>query len=499
MIVDSWLKIEEKDGVAFDLLKTKLTVPNPDYLSRKKMGFKTTELLVKGNCFDCEKSFTKTYQTKKEVPKQCTFCGGTVKYLMDEVEMRKSDPLYKEVGNQLWIPRALVHNYKFYNIEDNTQLGDREVDFNSKIKLGPNEYTALNQGKFIKEMEEALTGSYGAIGQAPAGSGKTVMALELISRFKRPAAILVHKEFLMNQWADRIMSFYNISRDDIGFVQQDVCDFQGKKIVIIMIQSLLARDYPKSMFDYFGTLCIDECHRVAALEFRKAIVMFPARYRLGVTATPKRPDGLEKVFFWHIGEIASVGERQGLKPKVRVISTDVRPTSMELNNMYDFRGKQNLNKVVTYLIEHQKRNEIIVDLLLKALQTNRKILVLSGRLAHLETLHNMLDLKMLKEGARYTKGYYIGGMSEKDRSISATRHCIFGTFAMAQEALDIQELDTLFLVTPKSDIEQSTGRILRMLEGKKEPIVIDFSDSIEICVAMLRKRVNMYKQLGYKL
>ena len=497
MRIDSWLKIIPEDNLNYELLKPKLTVPNPEYMSRKKMGFKTTEFVVDGKCMECGKAYHKTYQTRKEIPKSCTECGDSIKYLIEEVEMQKTDALYKEMGNELWIPRSLIENYKNYTIVDDTSLGDREVDFKSKIQLGPNKYTAMDQNHFVEELTKSLQTGYGAIGQSQAGSGKTIMSLEVIARLGRPAAILVHKEFLMNQWAERIMDCYKIEKEDIGFVQQDVWEFQGKKIVIMMIQSLLARDYPKSLFDYFGTICIDEVHRIAAYEFRKAIVLFPARYRFGVTATPRRQDNLENVFFWHIGNIAVVGEQQGLKPTVKVVNTNIRPTMMEMNNMYDFRGKQNLNKVIDYLIDNGGRNKLLVNLLVKALKAGRKILLLSGRLAHLETLKNMLDLQMVKEELRYTTGYYIGGMNEEERTISATRHCIFGTFAMAQEALDIQDLDTLFLTTPKSDIEQSTGRILRLLEGKKEPMVIDLSDSIDICIAMLRKRVKMYKELGY--
>ena len=498
MKVDSWLKITPEDGYDYELLKPKLTVNNPEYLTRKKMGFKTTELQVQGKCPNCGKEVHETYQKRKDIPKECKRCLSPVKYLIDEVEMRRKDPLYKEVGNELWVPRALVHNYQGNNkLEDNTTMGDREVDFKSKIQLGPNEHTAMDQNHFVDELTKSLQNGYGAIGQSLAGSGKTVMALEVISRLKRPTAVLVHKEFLMNQWAERVMDFYNIKKEDVGFVQQDVCEYSNKKIVIIMIQSLLAREYPKSLFDYFGTICIDEVHRVAATEFRKSIVLFPARYRFGVTATPRRQDNLENVFFWHVGDIAVVGEQQGLKPEVKVVKTNVTPTTMERNRFYDFRGKQNLNKVTDYLINSSQRNKLIVSLLVKALKANRKVLLLSGRLAHLENLKNMLELQMIKEGIRHTTGYYIGGMKEEERTISATRQCIFGTFAMAQEALDIQDLDSLFLTTPKSDIEQSTGRILRLMEGKKKPIVIDFSDEIEICIAMLKKRVNMYKDLGY--
>ena len=105
---------------------------------------------------------------------------------------------------------------------------------------------------------------------------------------------------------------------------------------------------------------------------------------------------------------------------------------------------------------------------------------------------------MLRENLRYTIGYYIGGMSEIDRKISATRDLILATYQMSSEGLDIPELDTLFMVTPRGDIEQAVGRILRENPDKKEPMVLDFVDyTIPICYGLARKRINQYKKLGY--
>lgn len=498
MRIDSWLKLDQSDGIQFDLLKTTLTVPNPSYTSRVRMGFKTTEFNVHGKCTKCNKQIYKTYQYTKEIPKDCLYCKAPIKYIVNEVEMRRQDNLYKEIGNELWVPRGLITKYmQTHSYTDATTLGAYEVDFNSRIQLGPSKFSEDNQVTFVDNFIKGITDNFGAIGQAPPGYGKTVCCLEAIAQLKRPAAIIVHKEFFMNQWSERIMASYKIKESDIGFVQQDTCEFQDKKIVMIMIQSLLAREYPSALFDHFGTICIDECHRIAAQEFRKAIVMFPARYRMGVTATPRRADGMENVFFFHIGEIAAVGEKRKLKPKIKVVKTKLQPTDRDLRHMYDFRGKQNLNKVINYLIDHDKRNRSIVGLLKKALKSGRKIMVLSGRLDHLERLKNMMDMEMVKDKLRFTSGYYIGGMNEEERTISATRQLIFATFQMAEEGLDIPDLDTLFLVTPKSDIEQAVGRILRTFEGKKEPLVVDFSDNIEICMNMLRKRATFYRRMDF--
>jgi len=454
--VDSWLKIGPEDGLNHELLKTKLTVPNPEYQSRVQLG-----LSVDG--------------------------------------VRRFDVLYHEEDGELWVPRALAEKYKKKGkkIED-CMCDGYEVDFRSRIRLGPNEERKEEQKPFVEKLTEAVRNSYGAIGQAEAGFGKTVCALEVAARLGRTTAVLVHKEFLMNQWAERISECFDIDESEIGFVQQDRCEYRGKKIVMIMVQSLLARKYPKDLFDYFGTVIVDEVHRFGAVEFRKAITMFPARYRLGVTATPRRSDGLEKVFLWHIGDIAVVGAKRKLKPRIIMVRTNVVPSDLEMKRMRDFRGEITLSKVVNWLVTSERRNRLIVQLLLKALDAGRKVLVLSSRREHLNVLRHMLRTEVGKAGKQYSTGLYVGGMTDEERSVSATKDCIFGTYQMAAEGLDIPDLDTLFLTTPKGDIEQSVGRILRTVDGKKEPVVVDFVDmSIGLCVGLTNKRIKQYRELGY--
>ena len=456
MYVDSWLKIEERDRLKHDLLMTKLTVPNPEFQSRSKMGFSTNGI-------------------------------------------RRFDNLYEVVDGELWVPRALVQGYveKGKDVEDRTVMG-KAIDFKSKIKLGPNENFKQDQISWVEGMVEILEGSYGAIGQAEPGFGKTVMSLEVIARLGRTAIVLVHKEFLMNQWAERIMECYDIDESEIGFIQQDVCEYKGKKIVIAMVQSLIARDYPEDMFQYFGTCVTDECHRFGAVEFRKAITMFPSRYRFGVTATPRRNDGLECVFLWHIGEIAVVGGARELKPRIEMVRTDVAPTDLEMRRMRDFRGEVSMHKVLDWLTTSQERNEMIVGLIMNALRAKRKVLVLSGRRAHLTELKQMVEFEMKRKGESFSSGYYVGGMSEDEREESSKKSLILGTSQMASEGLDIPDLDTLFLTTPMGDVEQAVGRILRTVRGKKEPVVVDFVDrSIGLCIGLSRKRLSQYKKLGY--
>jgi superfamily II DNA or RNA helicase len=239
------------------------------------------------------------------------------------------------------------------------------------------------------------------------------------------------------------------------------------------------------------------CHRFAAKEFRKTIVKFPAKYRLGVTATPERRDGMEDVFFWHIGEIAAKGSKRKIKPRVVMVDTKIPVTRTQKRTLAK-NGSIGWSTMITYLTERDDRNRKLAKELFKALKAGRKILALSDRRDHLRELARLVKIMMKKYDERFTIGFYVGGTDKMERTIAAGRDLVFGTYQMAEEGLDIPALDTLFLMTPRSAVEQAVGRILRQHDSKKEPLVVDFVDTaFYLAQGVARKREQQYKELGY--
>lgn len=464
MRLGSWLEITESDGINFDRLKATLEVPNPSFLSAQSQGFSTAGL-------------------------------------------HRFDSLYEEGfarGEKvLRVPRALVNLYgRGHDVED-VRCDGYPAEMPLLLRLGPTEERKEDQTQFVDALVRAAKTKTGAVGQASPGYGKTLCSLAVASKLGRTTAVLVHKSFLLEQWLERITQALDIAPSDIGVVQQARCDFRGKKIVLIMAQSLLSsRKYPPDLFTYFGTVMVDEVHRFGAVEFRKVITQFPARYRIGVTATPDRKDGLQEVFFKHIGEIAHVGSVPELKAHVKFVPAKMVVTDSMLRGMTSRRGQGrkvfDLNKVTQYVIDCETRNRQIVKLLYDALKAGRKVLVLSSRLDHLSVLGEMFDEEAVRQHARFSRGYYVGGMSKEDLRITATRPLILATYQMAQEGLDIADLDTLFLATPKGDVHQACGRILRQHDEKRHPIVIDLVEKqIPMSVNLSKKRARQYRELGY--
>ena len=332
----------------------------------------------------------------------------------------------------------------------------------------------------------ALKAGHGVL-SLPCGFGKTTVSLAIACKLGYRTMIVVHKEFLANQWRERIQQF--CPGASIGIVQQDKketeCDF-----VIAMLQSLSLKEYSFSDFDTIGTLIVDEAHHICAKVFSQSLFKMCPKHVFGLSATPTRKDGLTKVLHWFMGPTFFEVERKNQE------QVEVFPIEYTCDRFHDPPpctrfGKLSLATMITELTEDRQRNIVILQLIKDIVKTTRQVLVLSDRRHHCEVMH---------QSFKKTSGLYMGGMKEADLAESSKKRIIFATFSQAHEGLDIPTLDTVILATPKSDIVQSIGRIMRETKGKKNnPHIYDIFDQWSICHAMYKKRLIVYKQGGFHI
>ena len=332
----------------------------------------------------------------------------------------------------------------------------------------------------------AIDAGHGVL-SLPCGFGKTTVSLAIACKLGYRTMIIVHKEFLANQWEERIKQF--CPGATIGRVQQnkkDVeCDF-----VIAMLQSLSLKEYTFGDFDSIGTLIVDEAHHICAKVFSQSLFKMCPKHIFGLSATPIRKDGLTKVLHWFMGPTFFAVERENQQ------DVEVFPIEFECQRFRDPPpctrfGKLSLSTMITELTENRERNSMLVGLISRIAKSTRQTLVLSDRRQHCMMLHQCFPKR---------SGLYMGGMKEADLAESSTKKIIFATFSQAHEGLDIPSLDTVILATPKSDIVQSIGRIMRETKGKKNnPNIYDIFDQWSVCHAMYNKRLRVYKQGGFKM
>lgn len=321
----------------------------------------------------------------------------------------------------------------------------------------------------------------------PCGYGKTTVSLAIACKLGYRTMIVVHKQFLADQWKERIQQF--CPGATIGIVRQDKkevnCDF-----VIAMLQSLSLKEYSYDDFDTVGTLIVDEAHHICAKVFSQSLFKVCPKHIFGLSATPERKDGLTKVLHWFMGPTFFAVERKN-QEQVEVFPITFDSPSYKNPPPSMRNGKISMPSMITYLVEDRVRNKMLVELVKKASLGTRQLLVLSDRRLHCELLHQCFPT---------TSGLYMGGMKEAALQESSKKKIIFATFSQAHEGLDIPTLDTVILASPKSDITQSIGRIMRETKGKQNnPHIYDIHDPWSVFTAMFYKRSKIYRNGGFKI
>jgi superfamily II DNA or RNA helicase len=305
----------------------------------------------------------------------------------------------------------------------------------------------------------------------------------------------VHKEFLLNQWVERIQEFMPTAK--IGRIQGPVFDSAGKDIVIGMLQTLYDRDFPEGAFDDFGLTIVDEVHRIGSCQFSKALLRIQTPYMLGVTATLERKDGLTKVIHHFIGPTV-YSDPAGLQSddgSVLVRGIEFISHDAEFNHVVtDYRGNTQFSTMITKLCSHAPRIQFLVQTLTGLVHEtpDAQILVLGHNRCLLVSIHDALVA-----GNIATVGYYLGGMKQAALEASTEKQIILASYAMASEGFDHKNLSILVMITPKTDIVQSVGRIFRQKHAR--PLIVDIVDKHETFQNQWRKRRAYYKKCGFRI
>jgi len=402
--------------------------------------------------------------------------------------------VYRESKSKMYLPR-------FYGIQRYGLPTKHEISSGNTIDI-----------PFVKELRDYQTNiidtymkyvdspicvdseckGNGGILEVPCGRGKTVMALKIISLLKTKTLILVHKEFLMNQWIERIQEFVPSAR--IGKIQAAEFKIEDKDIVIGMIQTIYNKEYPKDTFSSFGLTIIDEVHRIGSEQFSKTLFKTITPYMLGISATVERKDQLTKVLYMFIGK-KIYEEKRDKDELVNVRAITYIATDPDFNKTeYDFRGNPKYSTMLSKLSNFNSRNTFVVKIIEDLLSENKEkqIMILTHQRAVLTYLYDAINHQELG-----SVGYYIGGMKPHDLRETETKQIVLATYAMAAEALDIKTLSTLIMVTPKTDITQSVGRILRVKNN--QPIVVDVVDQHEMYQKQWLQRKRFYKSNNYRI
>jgi len=495
-------------------------------------------------------------------------------------DCNKTFSAYRESSNKFYVPH--YYGMKKYGKPKQFKISEGEnVDLVFAGKLRDYQEPVVN--KFIQHCE--IVGFGGGLLELPCAWGKTSGSLYILSKLNKKTLVIVHKEFLMNQWIERIQQFLPSAR--IGKIQGAIVDTKDKDIVLCMLQSLISKDYDQTLFDQFGFTIIDEVHHISSQSFSNSLFKVVTKYMLGLSATMERKDGTTHVFKMFLGDVIYKAETKNEHPvEVRAITYKVDDDEFN-DTILDYRGKPQNSSMISKLCEYNRRTEFILKTLCDFIRVenvdeeiikkhkldmdnavpcceicnkNNNYLVrntccdcIKYCMPCMEAIEEKSNTTVNKNGKKertkcpncnkglkyeqnyienpYVKpleqthtivmahnlnilhymykkivcknlasiGYYVGGMSEVELKKSEKKQIVLASFSMSSEGLDIPTLIAEFLITPKTDIVQSVGRILRAKHAFTHPIIYDFVDTHDVFQRQWLKRKAYYKKQNYKI
>lgn len=384
------------------------------------------------------------------------------------------------------------------DIIDERELGG-ELSFSTRYNLY--EY----QQKLVDELSATVDrGGTGLFIIAAPGSGKTVMGIEAIRRLGREALIVVPKSDLVDQWLSRFLEHTSLRREDIAIANNGgITDNWGTAKVVIGIVHTLALDrFGEAFKRKFGVVVFDEADSsVPPTTFSCVPGLFPAKYRIGMTATRYRSDGLHTVFEQHIAQtVLTCQSNMVMKP--RVIQIEYPSASGFINPKLEFKFRR--GQLISRIASNLARTKIIADYVFKCFKADHDVLVLSDRKDQLKDIYSFLTDTFYVPKKEI--GYLVRTLDDKQlkkdykQKVIDSSKIILGTYGMAARGTDIKRLSALILATPQMNMTQISGRIERFLQGKKTPVIIDFVDTCyDDAVNSGRARFQQYLKRGMEI
>ena len=425
---------------------------------------------------------------------------------IDKLDHIKGTLTVKPYIPSVFVKPQFVQRYKVYS-EDETNLylpKQYGIETFGPLKTSTREVSQTDS-KFwefvgtIRDNQKEVVNSYllpephdGVI-SLQTGGGKTVCALYIASQLKLPTIVLVHNTFLRDQWVERIKAFLPKAR--IGFVQGDIFDIENADIIVAMLQTVSQRDYT---YKRIGLVIVDECHHIATESFSHTMTKLTSKYMLGLSATLERKDKLMHVIHWFLGPLlykSNTADKVDENVNVEVFEYD--PKDEKYNEViYNNSGVMFTSLMINKVAEYEPRNKFLIELITDIYEEHeRQLLVLSDRVDHTKALFELLPTDIQERACILGRNV----KAETRAEWCSTKRILLATYAMVKEGFDLSTLNTLIMSTPRPDIEQIVGRILRIDKAirKIDPLIIDVVDPA--FRRQFQVRLHLYKERNYKV
>lgn len=389
---------------------------------------------------------------------------------------------YEEFEDYVLIPR-------FYPIgEEVKDETDEGADIDIKSNVTPR---SERQKLYIKEFTNRDNG----ILQAEPGVGKTVIATCIVSHYKKRSIIIAHKDKLLEQWESEFIKHTSLEKEDIGRLSGSNFEECLQKSIILTTPQVISYAVTKEKTEFLnaiqnaniGVLIIDECHvGVGPEKFSKASIFINAKRVYGLSATPSRDKETQDIIHKHLGDIYYLepSDDELLKPNVFMLYLPI-DVYKKNNRYFHWDGRFQLTRYYQQMYKAKAYHELLAKWIIDAYNKGRTVLILGNIIKPLLALAEECDLPpedvgLFIPGARDKKYKKQTDKLTDTMDLSEAFHnkkVIYSTYGAARDGNNRIDLDVLIMYTPTNNPEQAIGRILRIKEGKKTPIVLDIVDT----------------------
>lgn len=425
--------------------------------------------------------------------------------------------LGKDENGYIRIPRGLLENLLTacdksgikYEIDDRRCNGKPiNVEFDGQLKE-----SQIPAAEILTQYETGIL-------NAATAFGKTVVCCNIIARKKVNTLILLQSSSLIEQWQNAIENFLVIKEEPPEYETPSGRKKKRKSVIgklqgahdsttgiidIAMVGSVCRNgEYHKRLKEY-GLVILDECHHAASDTIVDVLQQADAKYVYGVTATPFRGDGLEKINYMLLGPIRYKYTSKD-RAKEQGIAHLVYPRFTRTVAPRFQQDKMHPNEAYEILRNNDDRDTLIVNDVKQCIEDGRTPVVLSKYVDHSKRLYERLlnhaDKVFLLSG-KNSKKEHREILRQMNQVTSDESMILVATGKLIGEGFDFPRLDTLIMATPvawKGIVEQYAGRLNRDYDGKQSVIIYDYVDRhISMFDRMYHKRLKAYKQIGYDI
>lgn len=411
------------------------------------------------------------------------------------VKIPKYLRFYNDCGSYLEVPRGYTIPFPVDKVNDLT----REVVVSyPKFLLDLRDTQKEAFSHYIKDTDKGII-------VLPTGKGKSILGCYIASRLRQKTLVLVHKDDLVSGWTSDAKICFG-EDFEVGLIKAKNRRV-GNQITIATIQTLnrLSCEELFKLTQEFGMIIVDEMHHIASSSF-ELLHQFDASYKLGLTATPERSDGLSPLMHFHLGDFSYIYEQTEDEKDILPVEVQIHTHNMKYTPKKTKGGKVNFHEIENAVVLDEGYQNLVCKHVIEEFKKDRSIILFLNKKDHCRAYYDALKELGIPESKMQL--YYGDAKESKDvmkqRAESKEVLITIATYSIATEGTNVKQWEVAFLVSSinnEKNVEQAVGRVRRTKQGKLSTVIVhDFQlPNVAVINRHIHTRLKRYTKLNFKI